>query len=132
MPAITFHQSGKERLVWNPATGKAAAEFLGGEFTTDNEKVQQLLSELGYRTIQQVRAGAAEAALQMPVSRKEVVPSTEAAGAAASVSIEPRNRQEQTAFEAPDPGEAQAAGIRPSGPQPAPKAAKQAKAKRVV
>lgn len=96
MSAITFHQSGKERIVWNPATSKAGAEFIGGTFTTEDESVQKLLINLGYKTIEQVKAGIAEAALQMPYSRP-AVPSTEAGGATAEAEDNIK-RRDQTAF----------------------------------
>lgn len=45
---MLFLQSGQPRIVWNPKTNKTAAEFIKGEFETEDESIQQLLLSLGY------------------------------------------------------------------------------------
>lgn len=120
MPAIKFYQSGKERLVWDPEKGKTVAEFLGGEFETDDKSVQDHLLKLGYQPMAKAEAAFQTAAIDRPLS-KQAVPSSEAGGAVSEVDPTEVKPRRKTSFEPNQPEEAQRSG---SGPRPAPARAK--------
>lgn len=119
MPAIKFYQSGKERLVWSPERGKVVAEFLGGEFETEDESVQKHLLNLGYHPMAKAEAAFHTAAMDRP-AMKQAVPSSEAGGAAAEIdSPSELKDRSQTAFEPPESNNSKA-----NSPMPAPARAK--------
>lgn len=119
MPAIKFYQSGKERLVWDPDKGKTVAEFLGGEFETEDETVQKHLLKLGYQPMAKAEEAFQTAAVDRPPV-KQSVPSSEAGGAAPEVAgVSELKARSKTAFEPPD-----TSSHKTSGPRPAPARAK--------
>ena len=129
MPAIKFYQSGKERLVWSPERNKAIAEFLGGEFETDDPDVQKQLLALGYQPMEKAAQAFQTTGMERPIG-KIPVPSTEVGGAAPAEGSEPAAEKvrKKTVFAAEGEEPSSGAGPRPA---PAKKAAVASSKKRV-
>jgi hypothetical protein len=128
MPAIKFSQSNKERIVWNPETNRAAAEFINGEFQTDDLKVQELLLHLGYKKMATMQQALEDSNSPPQSAFKGVVPSTEVGGAAIDVEL-PQKVRKKTAFTSTEEAES-TKNISSGAPRPQPAMPRRAGTKR--
>ena len=128
MPAIKFSQSNKERIVWNPETNRAGAEFINGEFETDDVKVQEILLRLGYKKMDTMRQALQDANSPPQPAFKGVVPSTEVGGAATE-SESPHKLRKKTAFLSKEESES-TTEINSGVPRPQPASQKRTSARR--
>ena len=57
---VTFVKGALETVVWDPENKRSLAEFVGGKFTTKDERTIKILRGLGYRSINDFPDGPPE------------------------------------------------------------------------